>query len=292
MLKMDESFAGRYLNDGFSGGEKKRAEILQMAMLKPEIAIMDETDSGLDIDALRIVSEGVNALAGPGPGRARDHALPAHSQLHQAAPRPRHGGRAHPPVGRRRPGAPARSQGLRLGARSQGSGDTMSTTPEHRRSRQLRGEVRLPRRGRIRFQVPQGPRPRDRRADLEDEGRAAVDADYRLKALEIFEKKPMPTWGGDVAADRLPGHLLLREADREGSQVLGGRAGRHEAHVRQARHSRGRAEVPLRRRRAVRLRGRLPQDQGEAREAGRDLPVVRSRPAGSTRSCSSSTSAP
>jgi Fe-S cluster assembly ATP-binding protein len=53
------------LNDGFSGGEKKRAEILQMAVLKPEIAILDETDSGLDIDALRIVSEGVNALRGP-----------------------------------------------------------------------------------------------------------------------------------------------------------------------------------------------------------------------------------
>jgi Fe-S cluster assembly ATP-binding protein len=65
LLKMDASFAGRYLNDGFSGGEKKRAEILQMATLKPEIAILDETDSGLDIDALRIVSEGVNALSGP-----------------------------------------------------------------------------------------------------------------------------------------------------------------------------------------------------------------------------------
>ncbi len=64
-LKMDHAFAGRYLNDGFSGGEKKRAEILQMATLKPEIAILDETDSGLDIDALRIVSEGVNALSGP-----------------------------------------------------------------------------------------------------------------------------------------------------------------------------------------------------------------------------------
>ena len=61
-LKMDQAFAGRYLNDGFSGGEKKRAEILQMATLKPEIAILDETDSGLDIDALRIVSEGVNTL--------------------------------------------------------------------------------------------------------------------------------------------------------------------------------------------------------------------------------------
>lgn len=64
MLKMDPAFAGRYLNDGFSGGEKKRAEILQMAMLKPEIAILDETDSGLDIDALKIVSDGVNQLKG------------------------------------------------------------------------------------------------------------------------------------------------------------------------------------------------------------------------------------
>lgn len=68
LLKMDHAFAGRYLNDGFSGGEKKRAEILQLAALKPEIAILDETDSGLDIDALRIVSEGVNAVRGPGLG--------------------------------------------------------------------------------------------------------------------------------------------------------------------------------------------------------------------------------
>jgi Fe-S cluster assembly ATP-binding protein len=65
---MDYSFAGRYLNDGFSGGEKKRAEILQLAALEPEIAILDETDSGLDIDALRIVSEGVNTLSGPNLG--------------------------------------------------------------------------------------------------------------------------------------------------------------------------------------------------------------------------------
>ncbi len=64
-LQMDHSFAGRYLNEGFSGGEKKRAEVLQMAALQPEIALMDETDSGLDIDALRIVAEGVNTLRGP-----------------------------------------------------------------------------------------------------------------------------------------------------------------------------------------------------------------------------------
>ena len=64
-LEVDSSFAGRYLNEGFSGGEKKRAEVLQMAVLNPKIAILDETDSGLDIDALRVVSEGVNNLRGP-----------------------------------------------------------------------------------------------------------------------------------------------------------------------------------------------------------------------------------
>ncbi len=67
-LHIDHSFAGRYLNEGFSGGEKKRAEVLQMAVLEPEIAVLDETDSGLDIDALRIVADGVNALTGPNMG--------------------------------------------------------------------------------------------------------------------------------------------------------------------------------------------------------------------------------
>jgi Fe-S cluster assembly ATP-binding protein len=65
LLKMNDQFAGRYVNEGFSGGEKKRAEILQMAMLRPKYAVLDETDSGLDIDALRIVADGVNALLGP-----------------------------------------------------------------------------------------------------------------------------------------------------------------------------------------------------------------------------------
>ena len=68
MLEIDKSMASRSLNDGFSGGEKKRFEILQMAMLKPKLAILDETDSGLDIDALRIVSGGINALMGPDMG--------------------------------------------------------------------------------------------------------------------------------------------------------------------------------------------------------------------------------
>jgi Fe-S cluster assembly ATP-binding protein len=65
LLKMEESFLSRYLNEGFSGGEKKRMEILQLTVLQPKIAVLDETDSGLDIDALRTVSDGVNSMAGP-----------------------------------------------------------------------------------------------------------------------------------------------------------------------------------------------------------------------------------
>jgi len=65
LLRLDESFATRYLNEGFSGGEKKRAEILQMLVLQPEMAILDETDSGLDIDSVKIVAEAVNSLRGP-----------------------------------------------------------------------------------------------------------------------------------------------------------------------------------------------------------------------------------
>jgi Fe-S cluster assembly ATP-binding protein len=68
ILRIDREFTSRYLNDGFSGGEKKRAEILQLAMLEPAYAVLDETDSGLDIDALRIVSDGVSALRGPNMG--------------------------------------------------------------------------------------------------------------------------------------------------------------------------------------------------------------------------------
>ncbi len=65
LLEMDYAFGGRYLNEGFSGGEKKRTEVLQLAVLEPAFAILDETDLGLDIDAIRIVSEGVNAIKGP-----------------------------------------------------------------------------------------------------------------------------------------------------------------------------------------------------------------------------------
>ena len=68
LLRIDRAFTSRYLNEGFSGGEKKRAEILQLAVLQPEFAVLDETDSGLDIDALRIVADGVNRMREPGRG--------------------------------------------------------------------------------------------------------------------------------------------------------------------------------------------------------------------------------
>lgn len=88
-LNVPESFATRYLNEGFSGGEKKRAEILQMALLDPTLAVLDETDSGLDIDALRVVSEGVNNLMHEGMGmvlithyqRLLDHIKPQHVHI-------------------------------------------------------------------------------------------------------------------------------------------------------------------------------------------------------------------
>ena len=65
LVNIPKEFSSRYVNDGFSGGEKKRMEILQLAMLRPQLAVLDETDSGLDIDALRVVAEGVNQVAGP-----------------------------------------------------------------------------------------------------------------------------------------------------------------------------------------------------------------------------------
>jgi ABC-type multidrug transport system ATPase subunit len=113
MLKMDEQFARRYVNEGFSGGEKKRAEILQMGILDPDLAVMDETDSGLDIDALRTVAEGVNALRA-GDGNHAHHPLPEDAQLHHAGLRPRALSRAHRALGFAGAGQRARREGLRL----------------------------------------------------------------------------------------------------------------------------------------------------------------------------------
>jgi Fe-S cluster assembly ATP-binding protein len=102
-LAIDPSFAQRNVNEGFSGGERKRAEILQLELLSPKMAILDETDSGLDVDALRVVSEGINRW------RPADHALHPDPALRPPRPRPCLPRRAH--RGRGRPGARRRDRG-------------------------------------------------------------------------------------------------------------------------------------------------------------------------------------
>ena len=109
----------RAVNSGFSGGEKKRNEILQMAVLEPKLAILDETDSGLDIDALRIVAEGVNTLRRPDRVVHRGDPLPAAAQLHRARLRARALRRPDREVGRQGAGAGARGPGLRMAGRGQ-----------------------------------------------------------------------------------------------------------------------------------------------------------------------------
>ena len=112
LLKMDESFATRYVNDGFSGGEKKRLEVLQMAMLKPKVAMLDEPDSGLDIDAVRVVAERREQPARPRDGHSARDALPAHTQLCAARIRTRDDKRAYRTLRRARAGAGAGDAGL------------------------------------------------------------------------------------------------------------------------------------------------------------------------------------
>ena len=113
-MKMDPAFATRSVNEGFSGGEKKRHEILQLELLDPQVAVLDETDSGLDIDALKIVSEGVNRYKEQGrQGCPADHPLHADPALHQARLRARLRRRQDRRGGRPRAGRPPRGRGLR-----------------------------------------------------------------------------------------------------------------------------------------------------------------------------------
>ena len=195
LLEVDRSMAGRYLNDGFSGGEKKRVEILQMAMLQPQLAILDETDSGLDIDALKVVANGVNHLAGPDLGvlvithyqRLLDYVT--------ARPRTRPDRRSDRPV--RRPGARARARGRRL-RRSFPEGARM-TPPE------LAVDIGEYQYG---FHDPELPVFKTRVGLDEDvvreisahKGEPQWMLDFRLKALKTFlNEAAARRWGGDLS---------------------------------------------------------------------------------------------
>ena len=121
LLDMDDKLLNRSVNEAFSGGEKKRNEILQMAVLEPKLAILDETDSGLDIDALRIVAEGVNCHAQPRARHSGRDALPAPAGLHRAGSSSRAGRRPHCSLRRPRAGAGTRRQRLRTYEAAAGS---------------------------------------------------------------------------------------------------------------------------------------------------------------------------
>ena len=114
LLELNEDLLRRSVNEGFSGGEKKRNEIFQMAVLEPRLAILDETDSGLDIDALRIVAGGVNKLKRPDSAQTGHHALSAAVEFHRSRFCPRALRWPHREVRRQTTRARTRSEGLRL----------------------------------------------------------------------------------------------------------------------------------------------------------------------------------
>ena len=135
LMQMSETFLTRGVNEGFSGGEKKRNEVLQMLVLEPKLAILDETDSGLDIDALKVVSMGVNSLRDPEARRRAGDALSAAARLHRAGPGACSVRRPHLEVGRPLARARARAPRLRLGAREPSRMTPLPHSPPQPRGR-------------------------------------------------------------------------------------------------------------------------------------------------------------
>ncbi len=249
-LKVSRELASRYLNDNFSGGEKKRVEILQMAMLKPRIAVLDETDSGLDIDALKIVAGGVKDLVGPAMGalvithyqRILDYIEPDFVHVFVDGRIVQEGG-----------------LGARQGARavrvcSVGEGEGGGDDPDRDRDRpgdrlRLRAEVRFLESGRgegLLLQVGPGYLARGRRGDRRAQERAGVDAEGAPPGARLLPRAPAAGLGRRCVGDRLRQHLLLHPADREAGGLVGGPAGRDQGHLGQARHPGGGEEVPRR----------------------------------------------
>ena len=204
-LKVPRELASRYLNDGFSGGEKKRVEILQMAMLKPKIAVLDETDSGLDIDALRIVANGVNALVGPEIGAL----VITHYQriLNYVTPDFVHVfvGRAH--RGRGRPGARAQARGRGLrGVRPERRRRwaLMSSTHETDVVRGIRSDYQYgfsnPDEAKdYFFKSGRGISHEVVEAISEHKNEPDWMRQFRHKSLDYFLARPMPSWGADLS---------------------------------------------------------------------------------------------
>jgi energy-coupling factor transporter ATP-binding protein EcfA2 len=204
LLKMDDTFATRYLNEGFSGGEKKRAEILQMALLEPTMAILDETDSGLDIDALRVVSDGVNALANESMGvllithyqRLLNHIKPQFVHIMMNGRIVQRVGRSWPTSSRRR----ATRRCAPKSARSRGA-HTMVAELERKVAQVDIGEYQYGFRDEEDY-VFKSERGLGREnvvqiSKMKNEPEWMLD--FRLKAYDHYVKRPMPNWGADLS---------------------------------------------------------------------------------------------
>ena len=252
-LGMDPEFARRYLNEGFSGGEKKRAEILQLAMLRPTFAILDETDSGLDIDAVRLVSEGVNQVAArTGTGvlvithyqRILNYIKPQFVHILFGGRIVESGGpelvdvlerEGYDWIRAKYPDAASDEDELEADRSAIRPDDLLSPTTRREAKRgppPMATDLNLQVEGikdeykygfhdsdrQLLVQERQGPDPRDRRADLGDEGRArsgcATSASRRSTSSG---QKPTPTWGGDLSELNFDDiHYYMKAADRQG----------------------------------------------------------------------------
>ena len=274
-LKVSRELASRYLNDGFSGGEKKRVEILQMAMLKPRMAVLDETDSGLDIDALKVVAGGVKELVSPEMGalvithykRILNYIQPDHVHVFVDGRIVESGG---PELADKLEEFGYEQWGISNG---NGSGGNMAQT-EH----EIVSEIGSDYAAKYGFHTSdaaedyffksgRGLTQELVEAISEHKNEPEWMRKFRLQSLDYFLAPPAPDLGRRRLGHRLREHLLLHQADREAGRLLGGPAGRHQGHLGQARDPRGGEEVPRRGRRPVRVRGRLPQGAGGSRRA-------------------------
>ena len=298
LTHVPREFSSRYLNEGFSGGEKKRLEILQLALQRPEIAVLDETDSGLDIDALNTVAHGVNTVAAE---TDLGVLIITHYQriLHlvQARPRLDHVRRADRQGGRLRARRAARARGLRLGARRGRGGGVMHERPGRHRNR-----PRVPRRSIARASSTSTPaRRRRRRAPSSTPWRTTTPTTARsvhrgvyplaAEATELFEGARERiarwlNWGVD-------GDDLHRQRHR-GDQPRGLRVGRRQ---RRAGRPRGRhrdgAPLELRALAAARAAPAAPRSRSSASTTRAGWTSTRSTPcwpAATSRSSPSCTS--
>ena len=277
-LKVPRELAQRYLNDGFSGGEKKRVEILQMAMLKPRIAILDETDSGLDIDALRIVAEGVNALVGPAMGalvithyqRILNYVTPDHVHVFV-------GGRVVASGGAELAHQLER-RGLRgihpCRCRSRGGRDGMSQS-ETEIIRDIRSDYGYGWHVDDVSTIYKAPKGLSHELiDVISDHKSEPDwmRQFRHKSLDYFLARPMPSWGADLSGidfDNI--HYYVKPTEKQADKWEDLPAEILDTWDRLG-HPRGGEEVPRGRRGAVRVRGRLPQAPRGPHAQGRDLP--------------------